>query len=216
MTKTIHALILSMVAVAGCATDVSGPEPEPSAAPPTEQVAEPDAEVSVARGPNLLEVAAGVRARLARADDALLPARVRCDDPIAGTWVSREHFDAMGDWYRFELHVARDGTALRGEILARTWTGTEHDLTPPACGAGFDWSVTMTGAGAIEGDAVRFGGRDVRVDAPRCGRLLTEAEYNPDRFSGHLLEDGEHLVAFNNDGGRSENDLHVFRRTSCR
>lgn len=217
--RTMNAVMLLALGLGGCAVDAT--TPEPSNPPPTVEEQSTALEHSAATSApgNILDIASRVHTRLALPDDVLLPARVRCDDPIAGTWVSREHFENMGDWYRFELRVDRDGGergALRGAIHARTWTGGERDSLPPACGDGFDWSVEMDATGTIDDANVRFGGRDVRVSPPRCGRPLATTEYLPDQFSGHLLEDGEHLVAFNNDGGRSENDLHVFRRVSCR
>lgn len=214
--RTITAVMLFSVALGGCAVDATSNEPA-APAPAVAEAASPVDATITAKPANILEIASQVRNRVRLPDDALLPARVQCDDPVAGTWVSREHFADLGDWYRFELHVARDqGGALKGAIHARTWSGSDRDSIPPACGAGFDWTVDMTASGTVDGANVTFGGRDVAVAPPTCGRQLDTREYNADQFSGHLLEDGEHLVAFNNDGGRSENDLHVFRRVSCR
>jgi len=176
------------------------------------------------RPPTLLEIASFVHTRRELPADALLPAAVPCNEPVAGRWVSREYFEEHGDWYRFELRMKRDPGQpgkLKGEIVSRSWTGSPSDTAPGKCHSRarenyeFDWTVRMRASGVVEGDQLSFEGTSLSVDENRCGVPVTEGSYNLDRFSGHLLEDGLHLVAFNNDGGRADHELHLFRRVAC-
>lgn len=169
---------------------------------------------------NVLSVAEFVGARSRLPSDAVVPQTVHCEDPVAGTWVSREHFAEYGDWYRFELRIRRggEGETLTGEIGSRSWSGTVVDAVPPACSDAtggsehFDWSVRMPAEGHARGDEVIFDGKDVVFEPARCG--APAAGYLADRFHGHAVGPDQ-LVLTNNDGGRSENDLHLFRRVSC-
>jgi hypothetical protein len=198
----------------GLAADTTG-EVEP------EDVEEHSSDVKAM--PNLLDIASFVHEHIGVRPDALLPAAATCRDPIAGTWVSREYSSSFGDWYRFELRVRREaGDRIEGEIVSRSWSGEPADLLPPRCRhdardrGDFDWTVHMTGSGSLNGDQIAFAGDGLRVDATRCGEPMTVDRYNPDRFTGHLLEDGKHLAAFNNDGDRAQNEMHLFRRVACR
>jgi hypothetical protein len=216
----------------GCAAETpdgeaESPPPESTAVETAEtQRVDPDVHLS-AHPDNVLDVAQFVKRRLRAPADALVPGAVRCDDPVQGTWVSREYFPEYGDWYRFELSVQRatDGS-LSGAIRSRSWSGTNEDATPPACAeaageeeseGSFDWSVRMTASGRLDGASFELAGEhDVELEASRCGPSEVGARYNPDHFTGHLLDDGMRLVAVNNDGGRSANELHLFHRVSCR
>jgi hypothetical protein len=179
----------------------------------------------VAPGRRAFEVDDFLRDRLALPPDALLPAAVDCPDPVVGTWVSREHYPTYGDWYRFELHVrrdARDPKTLVGAISARSWTGGVGEGLPQRCstdpedaGMQFDWTVRMAATGSLDGDAVRFGGRSLSVERTRCGAAYDGRHYMLDQFEGRLVEGGRYLRAVNNDGGRSFDDPHLFRRVSC-
>jgi hypothetical protein len=180
---------------------------------------------NVRHTPTLFDIAPFVAERTGRRADALLPAAVVCNDPISGKWVSREYYPEYGDWYRFELHIRRDrksASGIVGEIVSRSWTGEADDAKPQPCRSGatgddeFDRTVQMAASGSAQGDRVSFEGQSIRSRDDRCGVPLTNDSYNLDRFSGHLLEDGRHLVAFNNDGGRCDNDLHLFRRVACK
>jgi hypothetical protein len=173
--------------------------------------------------PTVLDIASFVRERIGRRADALLPKTVTCRDPVAGTWVSREHFSKFGDWYRFELRIRRQsGDRIAGEIVSRSWSGEPTDLQPQRCRPGardageFDWTVHMTATGTFSSEEIAFDGGELKVEANGCGEPMTVDGYNPDRFTGHLLEDGLHLVAFNNDGGRARNEMHLFRRVACK
>ncbi len=164
------------------------------------------------------------RERLALPPDQLLPAVVECPDPVVGTWVSREHYPEYGDWYRFALHVrrdARDPGRLVGSIGARSWAGASDLRLPEGCaadadrGQAFDWTVRMPATGEIAGDIVSFGGRSVQAEGTRCGPTFVPSRYMLDQFTGVLVEGGRYLRASNNDGGRSVDDPHLFRRISC-
>lgn len=168
------------------------------------------------------EVAAGAEDRVL---SAIVAPPVSCEDPVAGTWVSRSFYEGYGDWYVFSLHIgkdASDASKLVGHIDARSWSGRSETEEPAECGAlppsawsdGFDWTVEMSATGALEGSAVRFGGTSWGTKSTRCGEAPQAGHYNLDQFSGRLVE-GRFLQALNNDGGRLVDDPHVFRRISC-
>ena len=163
-----------------------------------------------------------VRSRLAERSDEILPEAIDCDDPVIGTWVSREHYPEHGDWYRFELVVRRDERdpgQLLGVVTSRSWSGTSDRLLPGVCSsdeASFDWSVRMSAVGVFDGSKLSFDGRGLDVEGTRCGPTFQASRYNIDHFTGHLLEGGRYLTAVNNDGDRAVDEPHVFRRISCR
>lgn len=148
--------------------------------------------------------------------DASLPAPVRCDDPIAGTWVSREHYDRYGDWYYYRVSIRRsrrDPSRLTGTMTSRSWNGEADRSEPNQCDL-FDWTVSMPVEGRLEADgSVRFGGTSYRVTDAACG---SPSDYRTDQFSGLLMSSGDGIKAFNNDGARAVNDPHTFRRIACR
>lgn len=163
-----------------------------------------------------------VRARLAEPADDILPEAVDCDDPVVGTWVSREHYPEHRDWYRFELVVRRDErdpNVVFGVVTSRSWSGSSDRLLPGVCTSqdgSFDWTVRMTAAGTVDGAKLHFDGRGLNVEGTRCGPAFTASRYNLDHFSGSLLEGGRYLHAVNNDGDRAVDEPHVFRRIACR
>ncbi|APR88117.1 hypothetical protein A7982_13466 [Minicystis rosea] len=172
------------------------------------------------RGP--FELSSFVKARLAEPADELLPEVVDCPDPIAGTWVSREHYPEHHDWYRFELIVTRDAAhpdTLQGTIVSRSWSGSSSTLLPTSCtsdeGAEFDWTVRMSATGLYDDGRVSFDGMTRSLDATRCGPSYQVSRYNQDHFTGKLIEGGRFLQAVNNDGDRAVDEPHVFRRISC-
>ncbi|MCC7539579.1 MAG: hypothetical protein IT379_25375 [Deltaproteobacteria bacterium] len=148
--------------------------------------------------------------------DAMLPAPVACDDPIVGTWVSREHYDQYGDWYYYRVRIGRSGrdpSRLTGTMTSRSWNGDAQRSDPNSCDL-FDWTVSMPIEGRLDADgSVRFGGTSYRVTDAACG---SPSDYRTDQFTGELFTTGDGLKAFNNDGGRAINDPHTFRRISCR
>lgn len=148
--------------------------------------------------------------------DANMPAPVHCDDPVAGTWVSREHFADYSDWYYYRVtirHSRRDPSRLTGTMTSRSWNGDAERSEPNSCDA-FDWTVSMPVEGTLGDDgSVRFGGTSYRVTDAACG---SPSDYRTDQFAGVLMSSGDGIKAFNNDGGRAINDRHTFRRISCR
>lgn len=173
-------------------------------------------------GKSEFDLSSFVKARIVAPADELLPEVVACTDPIAGVWVSREHYPQYGDWYRFELIIQRDaGDASRlvGGIVSRSWSGPSERSTPAACAGPeseeFDWTVRMAATGTFAGAEVRFDGHAHHVDATRCGPSYAAARYNVDHFHGRLIQGGRFLQAVNNDGDRSIDDPHVFRRVAC-
>ncbi|MFT3765884.1 MAG: hypothetical protein QM820_10250 [Minicystis sp.] len=168
------------------------------------------------------EVASFVKARLAEPADDLLPEVVDCPDPVAGTWVSREHYPEYHDWYRFELSIrrdARDPSRIIGQIVSRSWSGGSEMLLPSSCtsdeGYEFDWTVRMSGTGVFDDGRVTFDGGTRQLDGTRCGPTYRVDRYNLDHFSGKLIEGGRFLQAVNNDGDRAVDEPHVFRRIAC-
>jgi hypothetical protein len=160
-----------------------------------------------------------IKSRIAEPADELLPEVVSCTDPIAGTWVSREHYPQYGDWYRFELIVRRDPrdpSSILGAIRSRSW-GAGADLADPtSCeGTTFDWTVRMSAAGGLTGEQVSFGGASHATESTRCGVSYNSHLYNNDRFTGQLVDGGRYIAAVNNDGDRAKNEPHLFRRISC-
>jgi hypothetical protein len=158
-----------------------------------------------------------IKSRMAEPADELLPEVVSCPDPIAGTWVSREHYPDHRDWYRFELIVRRDPrdpSAILGTVRSRSW-GAGADLSNPvSCeGTTFDWTVRMSAAGGFDGAQVSFSGASHATESTRCGVVYNSAMYNNDHFTGQLV-DG-YIAAVNNDGDRAKNEPHLFRRVSC-
>lgn len=73
----------------------------------------------------------------------------------------------------------------------------------------------MSATGSVEGSSVSFGGRSLHVEGTRCGPRFAATHYALDPFSGEPVEGGRFLRAVNNDGGRSLDDPHLFRRISC-
>lgn len=168
------------------------------------------------------DVSEFVKARLHEPADEMLPMIVSCADPIAGTWVSREHYPQHHDWYRFELTItrdARDPSQVIGAIRSRSWSGGSDVLVPRVCQSdnrcAFDWTVAMHATGTFEGGEVRFDGHGLNVEGTRCGPDFRADRYNLDHFHGQLVEDGRFLNAVNNDGDRAVDEPHLFRRVSC-
>jgi hypothetical protein len=160
-----------------------------------------------------------IKSRLAEPADELLPEVVSCPDPVAGTWVSREHYPEHYDWYRFELIVRRDPrdpSSILGTIHARSWGAGAELSNPVSCeGATFDWTVRMSAAGAFDGEQVSFGGMSHFTETTRCGSSYDPRLYNNDHFTGQLVDGGRFLAAVNNDGDRAKNEPHLFRRVAC-
>ncbi len=160
-----------------------------------------------------------VQSRLGEPADEILPEIVSCADPVAGTWVSREHYPEHNDWYRFELVVhrdPRDPSLLIGTIHARSWGGGASFLIPPACeDTSFDWTVREGADGSFDGRAFSFHGRTKAPEATRCGDEYNAGRYNIDHFTGQLVDGGRFLASVNNDGDRAKNEPHLFRRISC-
>jgi hypothetical protein len=172
-------------------------------------------------------IGAGGNAGPRLASDVLLPPPVACEDAVEGTWVSREHYPEYGDWYVFTLEVRRDAREperLHGTILSRSWTGEADMEVPMACSAlpagaharSFDWTVRMQAEGEVAGDAFRFEGHAWRPQGARCGSPPPPWGYRLDSFAGTLAPGGQAFDALNNDGGRSIDDPHTFRRVACR
>jgi hypothetical protein len=156
---------------------------------------------------------------------ALARAPVSCDDPITGVWVSREYYDTYKDWYMFTLTIDRSGGDLNrlvGTIDSRSWSGRGDTEEPTECGAlpigrwgsEFDWTVEMEAAGKVDGRRFEFGGTRWSPRTARCGFAPGEGSYNLDQFSGRVV-DGKWLQSLNNDGDRSIDDPHTFRRVGC-
>ncbi len=156
----------------------------------------------------------------------LLSPPVSCDDPVQGIWVSREYYPAHDDWYVFTLEVRRDAedpSHLLGRIRARTWSGDIAIESPTACDQHpaarwadpFDITVAMEASGTFSDGYASFEGQSWRTASRRCGPQYDWFGYNLDRFSGKVTRDGRWLNGVNNDGGRSVDDPHDFRRISC-
>jgi hypothetical protein len=145
----------------------------------------------------------------------LLERAIRCDDPIAGTWVSYRYSPEFHDWARFTLRIEREGETLRGTITARMWSGRASDRRPPPCVAGgFDVTVRMLARGMIRDQRFSF-----RADTYEILRIDCPSPffaYNPDHFSGTVDPARDELDTVNNDGGRDVNAPYRFRRTGCR
>jgi hypothetical protein len=174
-------------------------------------------------GKSEFDLSSFVKARIIAPADELLPEAVDCTDPIAGVWVSREHYAQYNDWYRFELVIQRDprdASQLVGGILSRSWSGPSERSAPAVCAGPesdeFDWTVRMDATGSFSGAEVRFDGQSRHTEATRCGPAYAASRYNVDHFHGRLIQGGRFLQAVNNDGDRSIDDPHVFRRVACR
>jgi hypothetical protein len=156
----------------------------------------------------------------------LLTPPVSCEDAVAGIWVSRAYFAEFDDWYIFTLEIRRDAedtTQLTGRIRSRTWSGDVAIESPVACDMhppshiadAFDFTVAMQAQGSFHSGNVTFGGSSWKTTSMRCGPKNQWFGYNLDNFSGIVSEDGRWMDSLNNDGGRSVDDQHKFRRISC-
>ena len=151
---------------------------------------------------------------------------VSCSDRVTGIWVSRRYFPAFDDWYVFTLEIRRDSenpSQLTGRIRSRSWSGNVAVESPRPCDmlrpskmfSAFDLTVTMQAQGTSRDDHISFGGTSWRAPATRCGPRTRWYQYNLDQFTGVVSEDGRWMHGLNNDGARSFDDEHEFRRISC-
>jgi hypothetical protein len=156
----------------------------------------------------------------------LLTPPVSCEDPVAGIWVSRAYFASHDDWYVFTMEIRRDAedaTQLAGRIRSRSWSGDVAIDSPEACDMlppshfvdPFDFTVAMAAEGTFHSGNVTFGGTSWKTTSLRCGPQHQWFGYNLDNFTGVVSQDGRWMSSVNNDGGRSVNDDHDFRRISC-
>jgi len=136
-----------------------------------------------------------------------------CADPIAGVWTGYQHL--RNAKYRFDATIERGdvgGESLRGTILSHYWVGDATSTAPPSCASPMEQHVvSMPAEGTFANGELRFGGTAF-TELEGCGQV--EDAYYPDRFSGHLTEDGLELHAINDDGHNPETFV-VFRRTAC-
>lgn len=152
---------------------------------------------------------------------ARLPPPQECTDPVEGVWMALKYTEGWHEWYHFELEIHRpdpDKPDLRGEITSHFWRGDRKDEKPPPCRPGnFELIVKMPGTGTLEptpkGDHVVFGSSTFTVEKVICGGNY--GRYNPDNFSGTIDPLLQEFQSVNNDGGKSINDPHVFRRVKC-
>jgi hypothetical protein len=192
--------------------------PEVAAPGPTDDAAGTGADDSAAGVPagdarELILGSAGALGDTISGQRALLPDLGACSDPIAGTWRSQKY--RRGQWSRFDLHIERDGAALRGTLRSRIWTGSPADPRHAQCGAfGMDNTWVMQASGRIDGDSVSFGAngnaRLIRQDCPAQGD-----GYAPDHFTGQVDGPRDTLQVRNNDGAYDIDEPYTFRRISC-
>jgi hypothetical protein len=104
---------------------------------------------------------------------------------VAGTWRGLVYSEPHSGFYDFSLHIAQaapEAPALSGSILARSWSGSTDDVTPPeTCDTGFHWTVNETAEGKVGDDGtVAFGGTGWEVGEHLCGDRVTN--YSLDKF----------------------------------
>ncbi len=144
---------------------------------------------------------------------ALLPKAAVCTDPVAGFWEALKYSPIHGNWVHFKLTVNRQGTAVSGTIISRTWSGGPRDSTPPGCDlGGYDITVSMNASGTTNGDTISFGSSHASIISEQCSLV---GEYVPDRFSGNIDGTRQEFQSLNNDGLVDINVPYVFRRTRC-
>jgi len=154
---------------------------------------------------------------------ARLPPPQECTDPVEGVWMALKYTEGWHEWYEFSLQIHRvdpDKPDLKGEITSHFWRGDKKDEKPPVCRPGsgqFELVVKMPATGTLEatpkGDRVVFGSTSFTIDKVICGGNF--GRYNPDNFSGTIDPALQEFQSVNNDGGKSINDPHVFRRVKC-
>lgn len=146
-----------------------------------------------------------------------LPPAVSCEDPVEGTWIGRRYYPGYGDWYLYTAKIRRtpgNTTALRGEVLAHSWFGSETDKTPSCDPAGEQWIVRMPARGTVRDGHVRFEGTRFGMQELMCGSAPTVDSYCLDRFNGPVAGSVEGATWINEDGCRGAAPID-FRRISC-
>jgi hypothetical protein len=193
----------------------TGPIARPSVRRPVARIA-PVSEPALAEPPVITLYEEPLVLSAHDADFMDLPPVASCEDSVEGTWIARRYFPGENDWYFFTMKIDRKGRALKGQILAHSWTGGPSDTnTAQACEIGGEqWVVQMPATGRVRDGRIEFGGTEWSVAEHTCGWAPGPGQYNLDRFSGSVAADGE-ATWQNDDGGRMTAEPFEFRRISC-
>jgi hypothetical protein len=142
----------------------------------------------------------------------------------AGTWRGLVYSEPHSGYYDFTLHIAQpspDAPELSGSILARSWSGSTEDVTPPeTCDSGFHWTVHENAAGRVgEDGTLTFEGSDWAVGEHLCGERVEN--YSLDKFEVFRADDdgqGPKLTGVITDSAVwKDAGMHVdLTRVSCR
>lgn len=158
----------------------------------------------------------GMRAMVDEALDRfeVAPA-VSCEDPVAGTWISYDHFD--GEWYTFTFTLdasPKTKGKYSGRVAIEMWDSWDQgDYRRPACDGRRHALGSMPATGTLdEAGQLSVQGTAFTLDQTVCGPELDD--YNLDHFTG-IVSDSR-FASVNNDGGRMVNHPTPFRRISCK
>ena len=146
---------------------------------------------------------------------ARLPPPAHCEDEVEGIWRSHKWNARDALWELFTLEIRRKKGApseLVGRITNRYWFGPAEQSEPPPCRGLLYVAVGMEAAGSLEAGRVEFHGTSWKLEQHYCGHF---EGYNLDRFTGQIDPALQEFQSVNNDGDRSVNDPHVFRRIHC-